>query len=246
MIGMKLGKLTVVKDLEKTNKFHSKLYECICDCGNLIIKSSQQLKAPDTIKHCGCEPRKEHIRNPHLNLIGQKYGRLTVLEYAGKTKSNSTYRYLCICDCGNRLIVPTSHLRNSNTKSCGCLKKEKVSLYDETGDVQIRRLMKQYLSGAVRRNLEFHLNLNEFSSLIKEKCLYCNTPPYKKSIRKDSKHNMYILYTGIDRIDSTKGYTVDNVCPCCEICNRAKSDLSQEVFLKYIERIRNNGVNNEV
>ena len=55
------------------------------------------------------------------NLIGQKYERLAVVSFAGKSKS-SHLLWLCRCDCGNERIVEGGNLRRGNTKSCGCLK----------------------------------------------------------------------------------------------------------------------------
>lgn len=52
------------------------------------------------------------------NLIGQVFGRLTVLEYCG----NSIW--LCQCSCGNTAKVRTSALNSGKTKSCGCLRGE--------------------------------------------------------------------------------------------------------------------------
>ncbi len=39
---------------------------------------------------------------------------------------------------------------------------------------------------------------------------------------------------GIDRIDSNRGYTDDNVCACCKTCNYMKRDLSLEDFKNHI------------
>lgn len=55
--------------------------------------------------------------------IGQKYGRLTVVEQVGKAK-NGTYVFRCVCDCGGEKDVHSSALRNNLTRSCGCLYKE--------------------------------------------------------------------------------------------------------------------------
>lgn len=34
----------------------------------------------------------------------------------------------------------------------------------------------------------------------------------------------------IDIIDNNKGYIVDNIIPCCIVCNRAKGNMSLEEF----------------
>lgn len=57
------------------------------------------------------------------DMTGQKYGRLTVEKRAPSAKSGNI-RWHCKCECGNETIVYGSHLRNGNTKSCGCLETE--------------------------------------------------------------------------------------------------------------------------
>lgn len=61
-----------------------------------------------------------------LNLIGQRFGRLVVLEEAGYNSSKKI-RWKCTCDCGNIHYATTTDLRRGDTKSCGCLKKEITS-----------------------------------------------------------------------------------------------------------------------
>jgi len=47
---------------------------------------------------------------------------------------------------------------------------------------------------------------------------------------------------GIDRIDSQLGYNKENCLSCCEICNKAKRDLSLTEFVKWIDRIKNHNL----
>lgn len=46
-----------------------------------------------------------------------------------------------------------------------------------------------------------------------------------------------LLYNGIDRVDSSLGYTVDNVVPCCKLCNQAKNNLSKQEFVDWVKRV---------
>ena len=61
----------------------------------------------------------------HKDLAGQKFSRLTVIKYTEK-RQNGCVVWLCRCDCGNLIWVRSSSLCFGNTKSCGCLKIEKV------------------------------------------------------------------------------------------------------------------------
>lgn len=55
-----------------------------------------------------------------LNLVGDRFGMLTAIERTDE-RDNSFVVYLCKCDCGGLIKVPTGRLRNGTTKSCGCL-----------------------------------------------------------------------------------------------------------------------------
>ena len=60
-------------------------------------------------------------------MIGQKFGRLTVISQAEYQKDINNKRVImwnCICDCGNTTVVSSSKLKSGNTKSCGCYKRE--------------------------------------------------------------------------------------------------------------------------
>jgi hypothetical protein len=59
-----------------------------------------------------------------LDLTGQVYGRLVVIERA--PKHNQRVMWKCQCSCGQMTVVPTACLRNGESQSCGCLFLEKV------------------------------------------------------------------------------------------------------------------------
>lgn len=79
-----------------------------------------------------------------------------------------------------------------------------------------------YKNHAKKRDREFTITLGEFSELILKPCHYCGED--KKRI-------------GVDRIDNTKGYTLDNCAPCCKLCNYMKRDHSLDDFLDHIRKI---------
>lgn len=59
------------------------------------------------------------------NLSGLKFGRLTVIRFAEINK-NHRPTWWCQCECGNQLTVVGHRLRSENTRSCGCLQREKA------------------------------------------------------------------------------------------------------------------------
>jgi len=58
-----------------------------------------------------------------IDLTGQKFGRLTVIERVSNSK-HSRSMWLCKCDCGIEKIILGNDLHRNHTKSCGCLRKE--------------------------------------------------------------------------------------------------------------------------
>lgn len=60
-----------------------------------------------------------------IDVTGQKYNRLTALNYLGYSKSGGRV-WKCLCDCSNYTNVPVGYLRNNSIKSCGCLGSEKT------------------------------------------------------------------------------------------------------------------------
>lgn len=61
-----------------------------------------------------------------LNLKGQKFGKLTCIEFFGLSKNQHTVWH-CICECGNKINVVGSSLKKGLTKSCGCFRVERAS-----------------------------------------------------------------------------------------------------------------------
>ena len=58
-------------------------------------------------------------------MIGERFGRLTVLEKVNVGKYQ--YKYLCQCDCGKQKVIASTSIRSGLTKSCGCIKSEMVA-----------------------------------------------------------------------------------------------------------------------
>lgn len=61
-----------------------------------------------------------------LSMVGQRYGKLTVLREGDVYIHVSTVikRWVCVCDCGNTVQVRQDSLRSGNTTSCGCIRKK--------------------------------------------------------------------------------------------------------------------------
>lgn len=110
-VDQRFGRLTVLK------KIAVKMWECRCDCGKVKTICSSPLLKGNT-QSCGCL-RDELIVQKHVNLTGQRYGRLVVVQEIERVRPR-VRRFECLCDCGNTSYVRLGNLRSGITTSCGC------------------------------------------------------------------------------------------------------------------------------
>jgi len=177
-------------------------------------------------------------------VTGQKFNKLTVLSKGTKKDNNRNTYYLCKCECGNECEVRSCFLRNSHTKSCGCINSE------EPGQVSWNKVFLDYKYKAIKRRLSFLLSFEEFKEIASLNCIYCGKEPrafnvylnnanlpHREGITKNMADRSWIKYNGVDRIDNLRGYEKDNCAPCCTMCNSFKSDYSQQEFLEHITKL---------
>lgn len=130
LTGMIFGKLTVLEQSEdyiKPDGEHCAMWKCMCSCGNIAVVKGDSLKSGMT-HSCGCY-RKDVGGKNTIDLVGRKFGRLTVLERADdyvKPDGKRDLQWLCECECGNKIITLGRSLKSGGTQSCGCLRKEKT------------------------------------------------------------------------------------------------------------------------
>lgn len=256
LTGKKFGKLTVIKRLDNIvyrNKQQRVIWLCLCDCGKYIKKQSNYLRKSKN-PNCGCEDKN------YIDLTGLRFGRLVVLvlaeEHEIKHHVGRSKYWVCHCDCGNDKVICSHALMTGITTSCGCYHSEisaqmgRNTRGTKRPDVSLpiyvaglNGLYGKYKRQAKEKDRNFELTLEEFGDLTKQNCHYCGKDPLQ-SFHKNQFNGDY-LYNGLDRMDSSKGYTIDNVVTCCGECNRRKSDMPYEEFLAWIERVYNHSIKNK-
>lgn len=80
------------------------------------------------------------------------------------------------------------------------------------------------LNSAKIRNLPVTITVEEYVKAQQSKCTYCGGDLPKWG-------------HGLDRINSSLGYTLENIVPCCKQCNKAKNTLSCEEFKAWVVRV---------
>ena len=103
-------------------------WKCKCDCGNdkAVIVQGANLTS-GYVTSCGCAKQMSQF----MDLTGQVYGDLTVLEFVGRKNLHSYWQ--CKCSCGNEVVVTGNNLRRGHTTTCGHktnTSKEELSIRD--------------------------------------------------------------------------------------------------------------------
>jgi len=186
---------------------------------------------------------------------GEIFNQLTALKYiktvtrSYKSSTNKKgiifqdqYIWSFKCICGKIIEAKVNNVKPGKRKSCGCEKirkliisgnnKRKPETEGPRNDLYCR-----YRYGAKIRNKSFELTKDYFNHLTKQNCTYCGIEPF--AIIKGHTRNDKYIYTGIDRIDSKLGYTIENSVPCCKFCNAAKKEYPVEELVKWLDRLKN-------
>jgi len=166
-----------------------------------------------------------------IDLTGRTFGNLKVVERSGSNARGSAM-WLCQCSCGNSHRVVGLLLARGSVKSCGCRRKHSFGLATKM------HVLRNYQHSAERRGLEFVLTPGQFFKLTQLPCHYCGKPPGKSVTASQPKlKNGDFLYNGLDRVDSRKGYTIENTVPCCTTCNYAKGTATAEEFTSWVKLV---------
>lgn len=101
-----------------------------------------------------------------------------------------------------------------------------------------REVVDSYKRNALKFHRALLLSEVDFRELTQQCCHYCGQPP--SLIRKTRTKSSWgdYCYNGLDRKDNSLGYTKENCLPCCNVCNRAKRDMTYSDFIEYINRIK--------
>lgn len=155
LTGLRFGALVVLEQAppivsESGHKYRA--WRCKCDCGNEKIVQQAYLESARHKESCSCgcqtarlkcekSSRPRAVNNP----VGERYGRLVIVEELPRIKSGKNGHMLrmmrCKCDCGGEKITKYVSLRNNHTRSCGCWWRDAPYKHGgSTKDSQYKRL----------------------------------------------------------------------------------------------------------
>jgi len=170
---------------------------------------------------------------------GMRFGNYTILKFHSKSDTRKLGMWESKCDCGNIVFKRTAAFTTEKTIKCQrCSNKENTQTNIKPNKQSCKNKICAHTRNAARcRGLVFELTDAEILHLTSLPCFYCDSP---HSNLTRTKRGDCIQHNGLDRVDNNKGYTIDNVVPCCRYCNFAKMDTDLKEWIFRIERIYNN------
>lgn len=142
----RFGKLLAIKKVPphvtKGGRYVT-MWECKCDCGNVVSVSSQKLRNGHTTS-CGCN-KKNNKGGRFDDLTGKRFGKITVIRYLREEERERKRKcWLCRCDCGTIKQFSADKLKSGSTTSCGCAKTEKIRKANRKYEHTNKRLYSVY------------------------------------------------------------------------------------------------------
>lgn len=95
---------------------------------------------------------------------------------------------------------------------------------------KLKQVLRTAQSNATKRGFECRIDLEVFDAWLKVQGEKCALTGIEFDYTCDQKYRVRPFAPSIDRIDSSKGYTFDNIQVVCAMVNRAKNEMSQELF----------------
>ena len=173
------------------------------------------------------------------NLLNQKFSHLKVIRLHENNKYPLKKRWLCLCDCGKQKITTGDCLIYGKTKSCGCSKSiPNIKNHNWRGYKEISLAFFNGIKrGAKSRKIKFNLTIKQIWNLFLKQNRTCSLSGMDLKFSFKNRGNDRTV--SLDRIDSSKGYTLDNVQWVHKKVNFMKLNMTDSEFVKTCNQITN-------
>lgn len=238
LVGKKFGELELLKIIPLYRKKY-RYYKCEVKCFRCGNQSEMLLNSvingkTGVCKSCACKSKPSGAKcGLTKDITGQRFGHLVAIQVDAEIKKRGVY-WKFKCDCGREKSILGKRVRDGSHTSCGCSEMRTGMLskswkgYEEIPG----KYWHQIVNGAKERNILFSLKIEDIWQIFlrqDRKCALTNEPIQFNNPKTAS----------LDRIDSTKGYTLDNVQWVHVNINIMKMDMNETEFIRFCQLVTN-------
>jgi hypothetical protein len=172
-------------------------------------------------------------------LVGQKFGRLTVLKEERVPKSGTTRVIAtCKCECGGEKVIERNSLVSGHTTSCGCVRRETTIAFNKTKkkpegtlkqDDRRYNMFHNAQHRAKKKGIPFTISMDDI--VIPEVCPLLEIPLVSTNDKRDPRN------PSLDQIHPGKGYTLDNIQVISARANWLKADATLQELKTLVENL---------
>lgn len=199
---------------------------------------------------------KKKSQNSYLKNINEGIFLYNGLDRLDSYKSHNIENVVSCCTLCNRA--------KSKYSPCNYLSYISKLINTEHIDLDIHRSKSLYINNNISKEHLYELSIKcvfnkcyndgdltikQFYQLSQMNCYYCGSTPSNisnkaaitKYYKNNSKFNIntgIFIYNGLDRIDSKLKHNYNNLVACCKRCNFAKDHLSIDIFMSWIDRLK--------
>ncbi len=238
-IGETFDNLKVLRPTEERYR-NSVVWMCECNCGfddcpKIIKITKAQLESS---KYKSCKWKKSEYSDSE-SFIGTKFNKWTVIGIAKRKTKFGAIKWECRCDCGNVGYIEATAVRHGGSKSCGCRRGEanrERSLfkdYEGISGTYWQKIINNTVRGKRKRKLSFTITIEQAWDLFLKQEGICPLSGTKLQLEL----NRVKTTASLDRIDSLRGYDIDNIQWIYKDLNRMKMAMPEDVFILWCHKI---------
>jgi hypothetical protein len=182
-------------------------------------------------------PRRTKSECQITDLKNKRFGKLYVVDFA---YVNKAVYWNCKCDCGNSKPIRGRNLVRGHTKSCGC---DSHKFKANGGKYLTGQEFANIRLAAKKRNIGFLITISDIEEVYERQNKRCNLTNIdiefnkRKPYNKNEKQPIIIGNASVDRIESDKPYTKENIQILDKQVNIAKWDSVEKDFIEMCCRV---------
>lgn len=220
-VGDQVGNFLVLKKFKKNGNTYVTAKCCVCNETKNDYRPSE-LKRTKTCRMC-------YVTRG--GKVGEVYGNFTIVEVLPYGQGHRKVNVKCVCGdiLKNRTLSYLKMCKDTiphpTCRKCSGGRRKRP---------ETEKMYRRYFSQVEE---EINISVDEFTNLVNSNCFYCGESPETINEELPLMFKNLRPINGLDRVDSTKGYDINNVVPCCRLCNMMKRNLPINVFIAHVNKI---------